>query len=147
MKVKRRPDPVNNLFFFNLNNNQLTGTIPDEFGKLTSLASLLLADNRLCGEIPASLLNLTNMRDDGEKVWGGIDIKNNFLTTENTALAAFLVQNGSDWESSQGEICPSSFSWNLFFPAIIGDRQRLKKSCSLHATRLLVQQARSDQKT
>ena len=35
-----------------LNNNQLTGEIPKEIGKLTNLEELYLEDNKLSGEIP-----------------------------------------------------------------------------------------------
>jgi hypothetical protein len=41
-----------------LQNNQLTGSIPSEIGNLTNLTRLWLYDNELTGEIPDSICNL-----------------------------------------------------------------------------------------
>lgn len=41
--------------------NRITGTIPEEFGNLSSLTSLDLEDNLLVGEVPASLGNLSKL--------------------------------------------------------------------------------------
>ena len=48
-----------------LENNQLTGAIPSEIGRLTNLEWLWLQDNQLTGEIPAELSNLANL----EQLW------------------------------------------------------------------------------
>ncbi|KAL3654364.1 hypothetical protein CASFOL_004045 [Castilleja foliolosa] len=43
-------------------NNGLTGKIPDTFGELINLQSLVLVENGLTGEIPQSIGNLYNLR-------------------------------------------------------------------------------------
>ena len=45
----------------NLENNQLTGLIPQEAGNLTNLIRLRLDDNQLTGEIPVEIGSLTNL--------------------------------------------------------------------------------------
>ena len=45
-----------------LHDNQLTGTIPNELGNMTTLSLLLLNNNQLTGAIPTRLGNLTNLR-------------------------------------------------------------------------------------
>ncbi|WP_161575459.1 leucine-rich repeat domain-containing protein [Beggiatoa leptomitoformis] len=45
----------------NLYSNGLTGSIPSDIGKLTSLTSLELSKNQLEGEIPSDIGNLTNL--------------------------------------------------------------------------------------
>ena len=47
----------------NLNNNQLTGSIPAGLGSLTSLTELGLGYNELSGSIPSELGSLTNLVD------------------------------------------------------------------------------------
>ena len=46
----------------NLDNNQLTGEIPSDLGKLTNLTVLGASFNQLTGEIPADLGKLTNLK-------------------------------------------------------------------------------------
>ena len=46
-----------------LDGNRLTGEIPAELGNLTSLRELSLGNNQLTGGIPAELGNLTSLRD------------------------------------------------------------------------------------
>ena len=46
-----------------LYDNQLTGTLPTELGKLTKLEELYLHNNQLTGTIPTQLGNLANLRD------------------------------------------------------------------------------------
>ena len=43
------------LFYLTLENNELTGQIPSNYGQLPSLLSLYLNDNKLSGTLPASL--------------------------------------------------------------------------------------------
>ena len=52
---------LTNLDFLLLSENQLTGAIPAELGRLTNLELLYLNDNQLTGGIPAELGNLTNL--------------------------------------------------------------------------------------
>ncbi len=54
--------------------NQLTGEIPPELGNLTSLVQLSLFRNQLTGEIPPELGNLTNL--------GRLELQTNQLTGE-----------------------------------------------------------------
>ncbi|CAN6247143.1 unnamed protein product [Urochloa humidicola] len=58
----------------NLGNNELTGTIPKEIGRLKSLAELNLSFNYLSGEIPQQLCSLTNLE--------ALDLSNNYLKGE-----------------------------------------------------------------
>ena len=44
-----------------LNDNDLTGPIPTEFGNLVNLTRLKLDDNELNGKIPSSLGNLSKL--------------------------------------------------------------------------------------
>ena len=86
-----------------------------------SLTELVLGDNQLCGEIPASLKNMTQLYDVDNLNGEGIDIKNNFLFTNDAELDTFLIEKGGAWKSSQGTptSCPSDFPWTMFLPAII----------------------------
>ena len=43
-------------------NNQLTGEIPKEIGKLINLQELNLSNNQLTGEIPKEIGKLTNLK-------------------------------------------------------------------------------------
>ncbi|KAJ9171064.1 hypothetical protein P3X46_019114 [Hevea brasiliensis] len=49
------------LWFLTLNNNNLSGNIPKSIGALTSLKSLHLRNNNLSGEIPLSLQNCSKL--------------------------------------------------------------------------------------
>ncbi len=44
-----------------LNNNNLTGTLPEEIGQLSELQSLVLWGNSISGELPIELCNLSNL--------------------------------------------------------------------------------------
>lgn len=46
----------------NLDNNNLTGNIPESIGDLKQLVSIHLSSNELTGELPESIGNLTNLR-------------------------------------------------------------------------------------
>ena len=52
---------VENTTVLNLENNQLTGSIPSEIGNLTNLTYLDLQYNLLTGSIPPEIGNLTNL--------------------------------------------------------------------------------------
>uniref|UniRef100_J3LAZ5 non-specific serine/threonine protein kinase n=1 Tax=Oryza brachyantha TaxID=4533 RepID=J3LAZ5_ORYBR len=52
-----------NLLEIDLSSNQLTGTIPDGFGKLTNLTILFLYNNKLNGSIPPSIGLLPKLAD------------------------------------------------------------------------------------
>ena len=53
---------VENTTVLNLENNQLTGSIPSEIGNLTNLTYLDLQYNQLTGSIPPEIGNLTNLQ-------------------------------------------------------------------------------------
>ena len=53
---------LTNLRYLNLSQNQLTGSIPPEIGNLTNLTGLYLNDNGLTGLIPSEIGNLTNLK-------------------------------------------------------------------------------------
>jgi len=58
------PDSLGDLNYLEalaLTNSNITGTIPSKFGQLLSLKMLVLFDNNLSGSIPESLGNLTNL--------------------------------------------------------------------------------------
>ena len=63
-----------NLRLLNLNNNDLTGSIPVELGDMDSLTHLWLRDNSLSGGIPQELedLNLTALHLSGNSFSGCI---------------------------------------------------------------------------
>ena len=73
-------------------------SIPPEIGNLSDLERLDLANNRLTGEVPESLLSLTSLRDSD-----GLDLRWNGLYTDDDALRDFLdtKQVGGEWESTQ----------------------------------------------
>ena len=52
---------LKNLTELDLNNNQLTGSIPSELGDLENLTGLYLGGNQLMGAIPTELGNLVNL--------------------------------------------------------------------------------------
>lgn len=63
--------------------NQLTGTIPTELGRLTNLNELLLNGNQLTGSIPTALGRLTNLYAlylDGNQLTGSIPAELGRLT-------------------------------------------------------------------
>ena len=54
---------LGNLRLFNLEDNQLSGSIPPEIGNMNSLRSIMLSNNRLSGGIPPELGNLKSLAD------------------------------------------------------------------------------------
>ena len=52
----------NRVYYINLNNNNLQGTIPAELGNLANLNTLYLSSNQLSGSIPTELGNLANLK-------------------------------------------------------------------------------------
>lgn len=57
------PFIINRVTSIDLENNNLTGSIPSEIGKLTSLERLSMFWNNLSGPIPSELGNLINLED------------------------------------------------------------------------------------
>src|SRR5206468_4235591 len=53
---------ISNLYWLDLQGNQLTGDIPSSIGRLKNLHTLGLAYNQLGGIIPASLRKLKNLK-------------------------------------------------------------------------------------
>ena len=43
--------------------NQLTGTLPESIGQLTSLTRLSVGDNQMSGTVPPGIGNLLNLQD------------------------------------------------------------------------------------
>ena len=68
----------------NLRDNELTGRIPTELGRLRQLQELRLADNRLTGTIPAELSRLHSLQS--------LTLKRNQLTGEIPAALGQLTQ-------------------------------------------------------
>src|SRR5512145_3526966 len=83
------------VFVLNLNNNQLSGSIPSELGNLTDLYDLFLNNNQLSGDIPTSLVNLTFLNSDYN------DLGYNRLTASDPTLLAFLAAKDPDWAATQ----------------------------------------------
>ncbi|KAA3490270.1 reverse transcriptase [Gossypium australe] len=54
---------ITTLKYLSLENNQFSGTIPPEFGRLVNLENLTLNANYLTGKFPSSLANLSNLKE------------------------------------------------------------------------------------
>ena len=63
---------LGNLTYLDLDDNDLTGSIPAQLGSLTNLQDLYLYENELTGSIPTQLGNLTNLQQ--------LDLDSNQLT-------------------------------------------------------------------
>ena len=74
---------LTHLSFLHLDRNQLKGTIPPELGDLENLVYLWLSYNSLSGPIPQELGNLTNL----ESLWLGINSLSGPIPSELGSLA------------------------------------------------------------
>ncbi|MFW5748121.1 MAG: immunoglobulin-like domain-containing protein [Chloroflexota bacterium] len=75
-----------------LDSNNLSGTIPESLGSLTDLERLNLAANNLTGAVPPTLTNLTSLST--------LDVALNQLTAD-TATAAFIEALQPGWQNNQ----------------------------------------------
>ena len=97
------PEIVNltNLTYLRLYDNQLTGSIPPEIGDLTNLTWLQLHNNQLTGSIPSEIGNLTNLTN--------LTIYNNQLTGLIPESICDLNMNWSNsgyFNISNNQLCP-----------------------------------------
>ena len=72
-----------------LDDNQLTGEIPEELGNLSNLGDLYLSTNQLTGEIPEELGDLSNLqvlRLSGNSLTGCIPVGLTEVTGNDLAL-------------------------------------------------------------
>jgi len=85
----------NHVIYISLDNNQLSGSIPEELGNFGNLYLMFLCHNFLSSEIPTSLTNLTRITT--------LDIGYNCLTATDPALRAWLNSHDPDWEAHQDQ--------------------------------------------
>ncbi|KAI7989817.1 Receptor protein-tyrosine kinase CEPR2 [Camellia lanceoleosa] len=84
---------------FDLSENNMTGTIPDDFGTLTELSVLSLFSNQLSGEIPESISRLPSLT---------------FLTLSNNNLSGTLSPDLGQYSILQGfEVAQNHFTGKL----------------------------------
>jgi len=92
---------VEETYILDLNDNQLTGSIPPEIGNLTNLTWLYLSNNQLTEEIPLEIGNLNNL------IY--LDLFNNQLTGE---IPENICDLNINWSSSSSfrlynnQLCP-----------------------------------------
>ncbi|KAL2650854.1 hypothetical protein R1flu_018982 [Riccia fluitans] len=138
---------------FNAAGNSLSGSIPEEFGKLSSLDVLVLSDNGLTGHIPPSLgncsrltsLDLSNNKLSGEippelgniMVLSWVDLSRNQLEgkipttlTDLTNLEAFNVSfnNLQGPIPNSGNLQVMNTSWFIGNPGLCG--RQISRPCT-----------------
>lgn len=111
-----------------LDANDLTSTIPTEFGKLTGLASLSLTNGTLRGEIPTELGSISTLR----RVW----LYNNQLsgvvpsTIQNlTALEVFEVQDNKLEGSMPPGVCKNVLASKYQHMSLVADCGEVNCTC------------------
>ena len=70
-------DSLTKLFMLDLGSNSFTGSVPENFGKLTALQYLVLNDNPISGELPSTLANMTSLYGviiDGTNLEGNVNV-------------------------------------------------------------------------
>ena len=81
--------------YIRFDNNNLTGNIPDEFGELENLRSLILSGNQLIGEIPLNIMSsstLVSLSLNGNQISGEIPIEiENLVNLETIDLSHNLL--------------------------------------------------------
>jgi len=85
---------LSRLTTLSLYGNKLTGTIPPEIGKLSRLTTLYLSENELTGTIPPKLTNLTSLKVD-----------NNHLSATDSELIEWLNSHNPGWQTTQTTNC------------------------------------------
>ena len=97
---------IDNTTELDLSQNQLTGPIPPEIGRLTNLTQLYLTDNQLTGPIPPEIGNLTNL----EKLYLFLNQLTGEIPSEIGNLTN-LTELGLEHNQLTGSIPPEI--WNL----------------------------------
>ncbi|KAM3271864.1 hypothetical protein ACQJBY_042208 [Aegilops geniculata] len=87
-----------------LDNNNITGSLPDLVSRMTSLINLNLASNRLTGTLPTGIGNLSNLTylDLHDNQMGGVITEEHFSTLPHLqelhlSANSFTMEWNSDW--------------------------------------------------
>jgi len=88
-----------------LQNNQLTGTIPPSIGNLLNLGQLLLGDNKLTGTIPPTIVDLTQLNT--------LELQDNQLSGSIPLLFANLVNLQTLYLYNNSFTCINSLPTNI----------------------------------
>ena len=88
-----------------LHSNQLSGTIPMELGKLTSLLYLALNNNQLSGSIPRELEDLSELLElafwgNDDLTWEGIPDEVGERADRAVLRAIYVDNKGEDWSDN-----------------------------------------------